>query len=190
MLTKNYMIGSLFGLKISFIGNVVPCMLFLWAVLSAVAYFLLDIPPALAILGGLLGTVAHALLELFHQFGHASAARKTGYPMKGVRYWMLLAGSIYPKDEPELPAKTHIRRALGGPIWSTLLTLVLIVPVVITFNEGGDVKWLFLWVLLDNIAVFNLGVWIPLESVGIETDASTILRYWPQRNVEPATPSE
>jgi hypothetical protein len=79
---------------------------------------------------------------------------------------------------------------LGGPIWSTLLTLVLIVPVVITFNEGGDVKWLFLWVLLDNIAVFNLGVWIPLESVGIETDASTILRYWPQRNVEPATPSE
>ena len=181
MLGKNYIIGSFFGLKISFIGNVLVFIVGLWAILSAVAYFLLDVSLSLAIIGGLVGAFAHLLLEFFHQLGHAWAARRTGYPMKGILYWALLAGSVYPKDEPELPARTHIQRALGGPIWSTLLTPLLIIPVVIAFNADTDLKWLFLWILIDNIAVFNLGVWVPLESVGIETDASTILRYWPQR---------
>ena len=39
-----------------------------------------------------------------HQFGHAWAARRVGYPMTGLRYRGVLAASLYPRNEPELPA--------------------------------------------------------------------------------------
>src|SRR5512138_601343 len=82
-----------------------------WAVLmaaglSAVSYYLLHLPIISAIAAGITATVLHYDSELFHQQGHASAARRTGYPMIGMRYWTLFSKSIYPPGEPELPAET------------------------------------------------------------------------------------
>jgi hypothetical protein len=168
-------LGSAAGLKFTadrtaFIGFVL-----LWAVSTIGAIVLLEPPPLEAIAGGFIFTVLHFFSELWHQFGHAVAARRTGYPMIGVRFWWILAASIYPKDEPELPGSTHIRRAIGGPIASFILAGI---AWVLTMIVGGIKEYtLLLWVFplffLDNFFFFTIGSFLPLGF----TDGSTILRW-------------
>ena len=57
------------------------------------------------------------------QLGHARAAEQVGYPMEGVHLWGVLGTSVYPTDEPELPAEVHVERALGGPKASAVLAV-------------------------------------------------------------------
>ena len=47
----------------------------------------------------------------------------------GINLWGPLSSSIYPADEPPLPRSVHIRRALGGPLASLLLTLFALILV-------------------------------------------------------------
>src|SRR5947209_5898633 len=77
--------------------------------------------PANALVGAFALTLLHWLNELVHNYGHYRAALSTGFPMDGVRLgtresFSVFGTSVYPKDEQELSARVHIRRAVGGPI--------------------------------------------------------------------------
>jgi hypothetical protein len=167
-------LGKIAGLRLTAHWTALVGFVLLWIGVTIAVIFLLEPPPEEAILGSLIVTVLHYFSELWHQLGHAWAARRTGYPMIGVRYWWILGASIYPKDEPELPGSIHIRRALGGPAASFLLAIIFYI-LTMTTNDASPI-WL-LWVLpvmfLDNFFVFALGAFLPLGF----TDGSTILRW-------------
>jgi hypothetical protein len=149
----------------------------LWAVLSVVGMWLLGMTVGKAILGGLIGVGLHVLGGLLHQMGHAWAARRTGHPMTGIRLWSVLEASVYPPDEPALPPSVHIRRALGGPEGSLVVSVVagfIALAVLLAGREGGLLWWLAVFFFLDNLLVFTIGSLLPLGF----TDGSTIMHYW------------
>jgi hypothetical protein len=155
--------------------SVIPSFVALWAILSVVGGLIFLLSPLTAILGGLAATVIHHLCELIHQAGHAILARRVGYPMIGVTYWTALGKSVYPKDEPELPARVHVRRAVGGPILSLMVGLVALLAVFLLPERG--VWTLLLWFFaLDMLIVFTLGALLPLGF----TDGSTLLKWVPR----------
>ena len=169
-------LGRLAGLRLTARPSAAVGMLVLWVVFAAVG-LALGLAPLAALLGGLAATALHWLSELVHQLGHAWAARRAGFPMIGIRFWGVLSTTIYPRDEPALPAATHIRRALGGPFASTLMTLLglLLLPV---FRPLGGAPWLLaLFFTLENLLVFTAQVFVPLGF----NDGSTILYWWRRR---------
>jgi Zn-dependent protease len=133
--------------------------------------------PWMAVPGGILATAIHYLSEFWHQLGHARAAEQTGFPMKGVTYFGPLALSVYPKNEGLLTAETHIQRALGGPIFSLLLTLATGLVALLFRPIDGLPLFLAVFSFLDNLLVFTIGALLPLGF----TDGSTILTWWNQR---------
>ncbi len=126
-----------------------------------------------SLVGGVALALAHWVSEVVHNIGHNVAARRTGRPMVGTRlgFLLVLGTSLYPQDEPDLPPKVHIRRALGGPGGSALLTVVLGIPALLL--AGSSVGWMALVWFLDNLLVFTIGAFVP---VGFN-DASTILHW-------------
>jgi hypothetical protein len=173
---KPIRLGKIAGLLITAYRNAFYGFAVLWLIAIIAAIFLLDVPFGEAIIGGFILILLHYASELWHQFGHAWAANRVGYPMIGVRYWWILGTSVYPKNEPELPGSTHIKRALGGPVASFLLTIIAFILTISVGNISGYT--LLLWVLplitLDNLFFFTLGAFLPLGF----TDGSTILRWW------------
>lgn len=133
--------------------------------------------PYTAVAGGLLAALAHGGSEMVHQLGHARAARLTGYPMRGVRFWGPLATSLYPPREGMLTPETHILRALGGPLFSLILAAALGLLALLARPLGGLPLFLTLFAFLDNLLVFTLGAFLPLGF----TDGSSLLTWWPQR---------
>jgi hypothetical protein len=93
--------------------------------------------------------------------------------MSGVRFWGFLGTSLYPKNEGNLPAQIHIRRALGGPIGSLLLALIMGLLTLLLQPSGGLFYALVLFLFLDNLFVLTLGALLPLGF----TDGSTLLHY-------------
>jgi fatty acid desaturase len=170
---KEYRIGRLAGLELTAQSSVVSSSIALWAVLAALAALILKMPAGTAVLMGLAALILHEFSDLVHQLGHAVAARRTGHPMIGVRFWGLLSTSLYPEDEPTLPADVHIRRALGGPIASLILSFFAWGLMVATRADGGPVWWVAVFFLAENAVVFTLQAFIPLGF----NDGST-LWYW------------
>ncbi|MEA2647054.1 MAG: hypothetical protein QOE92_2137 [Chloroflexota bacterium] len=138
-------------------------------------------PLGRALLGGFVLAMLHWGAEVWHNAGHNTAARTTGYPMTGTRLGFLgfLGESLYPPDEPELPPSVHIRRALGGPIGSAVLSVIAAFVALVTapFSFG----WVTLLFFLDNLFVFTLGAWVPLGF----NDVSTVI-HWRRRRAEAA----
>ncbi len=170
---KTIRLGHLGRLRILAKGNALATALGLWVLLALAGRFLFLLAPTTAILAALVAVFLHYLSELWHNLGHAWAARRTGYPMSAVMFVWALAASLYPPEEPELPAKIHIQRALGGPAASALLTLASLLPVFL-LRAASPAVWLlalFLWI--DNLLVFTIGALIPLGF----NDGSTILRW-------------
>lgn len=167
-------LGNLFGLEISAKPSALFGFLSLWIVLGAIGFLVLHFAFLESLLGGLIAALLHFFSELLHQLGHAGAARNTGYPMRGIRFVYVLAFSLYPKDEPELSGKIHIRRALGGPAVSFVVSVIAFLILLIAQNYGGLFYWLALWFFLDNFFVFFLGAFLPLGF----TDGSSILKWW------------
>jgi hypothetical protein len=130
-----------------------------------------------AVLGGIVGVVLHALSLLGHDLGHAVAAQQVGYPMERIRYWGPLSSTLYPEDEPSLPAAIHLRRALGGPIASLLLSVVALAIALAVRSLGATATWLGIFLVFDNFAVLTLGALTPLGF----NDGSTILYWWGRR---------
>ncbi len=171
-----YELGKIGRIRITARRSALLGALALWAGLGAAgAWFGLAALPA--IMGGLAAMVLHWCSELIHQLGHAWAARRTGFPMIGICFWGVLSSSIYPRDEPELPANVHIRRALGGPLASLLLTGVgfALLPL---FRPLGGAAWLVaLFFALENLFVFTLQAALPLGF----NDGATLLYWWRRR---------
>jgi hypothetical protein len=148
----------------------------LTVVFAAVGVFALNVDVGTAVIGGLAAALLHYIGLALHHVGHYFAARMTGYPMSGVRIGTLgglLAQDLYPRDEPPLPARTHIQRALGGPIISLIATIV---GALLLASLGDRRDWLWyvlLFFVLENLLVYTLQMMIPLGF----NDGTTLWRY-------------
>ena len=172
---KSIHLGRLAGLEIQAQPSALVSFTLLWAVLSVLGAFLLHLLPLSALFGGFAGAVLHYASELWHNLGHAAAAQRSGHPMTGVVFWGLLAASRYPANEGVLPAKVHIQRALGGPIISAILAVLVGLFYLIRSDAGSHLGgWLTLFLFADNLLIFTLGSLLPLGF----TDGSTLLRWW------------
>jgi hypothetical protein len=117
-----------------------------------------------ALFGGIVAMLLYWLSDFLHHFGHAIAARRTQYPMTGV-----------PRDEPELPGRVHIRRALGGPALSSVVLVVASLgALLIPARTSPLLNALALFVAAINLFIFGGGAFLPLGF----TDGSTLLRWW------------
>ena len=174
---KAYRAGRLAGLQLSVAPSAIVASIVLWLLLTSLAFWVLPLPLATAVLGALLGVWLHWFSAIMHHLGHAWVARRVGFPMTGLRLWFLLGVSLYPRDEGNLPAAVHIRRALGGPLLSLLLA-ILGAGLALWLRPGGGLAyWLALFFCLENLFVFSLGALLPLGF----TDGSTLLEWWPRR---------
>lgn len=174
-----YKLGKIAGLKLSARPAAIYGSIALFVVLAGSAIGILRLTVVEAILGSLAAVVLHWVAAFAHQLGHARAARQTGYPMTGIRFgsFGLLAASLYPPDEPVLPAGVHIRRALGGPGGSLLVSIVAAIITLALRASGGLLWWLAIYFFLDNFIVFAFGSFLPLGF----TDGSTLLKWWGKR---------
>ncbi|HKP52303.1 MAG TPA: hypothetical protein VJ183_06590 [Chloroflexia bacterium] len=164
-------LGRLMGLSVSADVSALITSLLLWAMLSGAALLLLNRSFPVAITAGLIAVLLHWIGVVWHQLGHAWAARRTGHPMVGMNMWGALSSSLYPTDEEPLPRPIHIQRALGGPLASLVLTVLAAIPLLI-FSPDTTAWWLAFFFFLDNLLVFTLGSFLPLGF----TDGSTLLQ--------------
>ena len=85
---KEYRLGTWAGLQWSMTRSAIVGAIGLWLVVVALMVAAFNIPIGSALLGGVIVVILHELSEIVHQLGHAWAARRTGYPMSGVRFGM------------------------------------------------------------------------------------------------------
>ena len=169
-------LGQWFGLRLSFLPSALIGFISVWGILSLAAGYFLRMPLPAALGWGLGATVFHWLSELIHNLGHAWAAKRTGYPMTGIRFWGMLATSVYPADEAQLPGWVHLQRALGGPAASAILSL-LAGGVTLVLTAQSLPWWLALFVGLENLFVFTLQVFLPLGF----NDGATLWRWFREK---------
>jgi len=174
MLNQTFHVGQFDGLRILAKGHALVSFGVIWAIFCGIGLIWLDLPLSQAIYGSLLVTALHWLNELWHHLSHQQAAKRTGYPMSGIMFVWMLATSLYPRDEPELPGRIHMQRALGGPVGSLLLTLLAGIIFFFVRDTTGLTWYAALFFLLDNGLVFVVGALLPLGF----TDGSTIIKYW------------
>jgi hypothetical protein len=167
-------LGRWGGLEISALPTTWIGSLILWVAFSATGVTLLKMPLATAVIGGLIGMLLHWIAEFWHQGGHARIAKRLGYPMTGIRTWWVLSSCLYPADEPELPPQLHIRRALGGPTASAMMSIVSGVAALLLMGVDGLAFVLALLFFLDNFVVLTLGSFLPLGF----NDGSSLLHWW------------
>jgi len=172
-------LGKIAGLKLSADPSALVTALLLWLLFAVLGLWLLDRSPLAALLGGLGAVILHYASEIWHQLGHATAARSTGHPMVGINLWGPLSSSIYPANEPPLPRSVHMRRALGGPLASLVLTALALIPVLV-LAVNSTLWWLALFLFADNLLVFTLGSFLPLGF----TDGSTLLRLAQEKRAQ------
>lgn len=176
-MNKVYKLGTVADLKLSMQPTFFAGTLLIFACLTAL--LTLSFSLGEAIVGGLLATLLYWVADIIHNAGHAIAARQTGHPMRGIHFGVMWVFGVttYDKDEPELPAAVHIKRALGGPILSFVAALLSgLVAVLIRPNGGLPFAIITIFSLL-NLLVFTIGALLPLGF----TDGSTLLRYWGER---------
>lgn len=171
---SNIEFGRVAGLRLSAENSVIAGFMVLWSLVFIFALTVLERSSIEAIIGGLICTMLHYGLEIGHQLGHAVAARLVGWPMSGLHFFLVLARSVYPDDEPALPGRIHIQRALGGPIASLLLSIPLGLLAAALQPWHTTPGWIAAFAFLDCLLFFGIGSLLPL---GI-TDGSTLLRWW------------
>ncbi len=180
MNSREFSLFTANGLKISATPSAIIGSIVLWLLLTVAALALTNLSLLSAILAGFITMLLHWVFEIIHQMGHARAAKQTSYPMLGVRLYILLGASLYPTDEPELPANVHIRRALGGPKISLVVLAIATVILLLVWSSAGDfVRMLALFAFLDNLLVFTVGSVIPFPFPKLlENDGVTLMRWW------------
>lgn len=168
-------LGKIGNLDVSADPSAAGGFLLLWAVFGLLGVKLFRLKPGAAAAGGLLAAMLHFVAEMWHQLGHARAAEQTGYPMEGVHLWGVLGTSIYPADEPELPAEIHVERALGGPRASAAMTVAAGILATLIRPFSRLAFMLASIFALENSLIFTIGAFLPLPF--LETDGTTIQRY-------------
>jgi Zn-dependent protease len=168
-------LGHLFGLRVTARRSAVITFVVLLAIFFGLAVAWLGQDMFSALVFSALAALIHLTSTLLHQFGHAIAARRTGYPMIGIQLFLGLSQSKYPPDEPPLPGRVHITRALGGPLLSTLVMAVYGILTLLLLTEPLTAWWwLLVWGWLDNLLIFSLGALLPVPIF----DGGTLLKWW------------
>lgn len=142
------------------------------------AVLLTNLTPLDSLIAGVLAMLLHWILDIAHQYGHKLAADFTGHPSIGLRLWGILSETLYPANEGPLPPKVHIRRALGGPIMSVLVGILLLLPSSWMWAQGGMAQFLSGFMLLLSFGALGFGALLPLDSKWLTIDGGTIWRYW------------
>ncbi len=175
---KRWRLGSIWGVAVWFRASSLLLSGLLWLLFSAALLLLFELSLGTAVVVGFTAVLLHWLSDLVHHLGHAWAARHVGYPMERIVSWLILMTSVYPKDEPPLPAAVHIRRALGGPAASLLMALIGGSVLLILPADNSPTFLLVSFLFWENLLVFFLGAFVPLGF----TDGSTLLYWWPRRH--------
>lgn len=180
---------NLFGLQVTFAPAALVGFVLLALLAALLAGWRLHLAAGPALLAGFLSALVFYVSDLLHQFGHALAAWRTGHRMTGIHFFHVLSGSVYPRNEPPLPARTHIRRALGG-FWVNLIVGALFLPVALALYPRGTellppgpsvMAWVAAFGAFTNILILGLGALVPLKLPGGGwTDGGTLLHYWRQ----------
>lgn len=174
---KRWQLGTILGVQVWFKASSLLLSGVLWLVFSAAGVLFFELSLSVAVAVGFTAVLLHWLSDLVHHLGHAWVARRVGYPMRRIISWTVLCTSVYPKDEPPLPASIHIRRALGGPAASLFLTLIGGI-LLLTLPKTNTLFLLSAFFFWENLLVFFLGAFLPLGF----TDGSTLLHWWPRRH--------
>lgn len=174
---KKFLITRIAGIQISGTPLALIGSALLWLLFGLLGRLVFQLAPGQSLLGGFLAMVLHWTSDVLHQLGHSFAAHRVGYPMREIRLLHLLAVSIYPRDEPDLPAEIHIRRALGGAPVSIGLAIIGVLAAALLRPQGGLFYLLAMFFFLENLLVFGLGAFLPLGF----TDGSTLQEWWPRR---------
>lgn len=184
---------NFFGLRTTITPLALGAFVALAGVAAALAGWLAHLSLGPALVAGALSAVIFFVSELAHHAGHAVAARGVGYPMQGVHFFSVLAGSVYPADEPDLAPRLHIRRALGGFGVNVVLGLLTWPLAAYLFPRGTEilppvisvVGWLAAFATVTNLLVLGLGALIPIKLPGGGwTDGGTLLHYWRELRAE------
>lgn len=175
---RRWQLGQLMGVEIWFRLNSLLLSGLLWLIFSLAANVWLGFSLGQAIVVGGTAVLIHWLSDTIHHLGHATAARQVGYPMQKIISWYVLMSSVYPQDEPPLHATIHIKRALGGPAASLLLSLAAGALLLLLPKDGAVAHALVSFAFWENLLVFFLGAFVPLGF----TDGSTLITWWPRRH--------
>jgi hypothetical protein len=174
---KKHHLFTIIDISITYTLLAALLSLILWLIFTLIGVFAFQYTLGESISGALIVLFLHWFSDVFHQLGHGFAARRVGYPMREIRLVHVLAVSIYPRNEPDLPAETHIRRALGGAPATFLLALIGAILAFGLRTTGGIVFTVALFFFIDNAIVLGLGAFLPLGF----TDGSTLLKWLPLR---------
>jgi hypothetical protein len=153
--------------------NALIAFLLLWLTAALVFKHVITDQEMNAVVAGLGVAVLHWVGLLAHHYGHALAARSTGYSSNGLRLWWWMGMSLYPEGEPDLAPSIHIRRALGGPIAGALLGLAAGWLAVGLKAADCDGWYLAAFLAADSLLIYTFGALLPLGF----TDGSTLLRW-------------
>ena len=175
---KRWQLGKILGVEIWFSQRSLLLSGLLWLIFTVATVVWLRQSWGMAVVLGGTAVILHWLGELVHQLGHAWVARRVGYPMRKLVSWLVLFGSLYPKNEPPLHARIHIRRALGGPAVSLAITVISGLLLLLFPNTNSPAYLIVAFVFWENLLVFFLGAFLPLGF----TDGSTLLTWWPRRH--------
>lgn len=174
---QEFDLGEVVGLRLRVLPAAGVASLILWAALIGL-WVWQSLPWGVAL--ALVATISHWLSAFVHHLGHAVAARRAGYPMSGIRFGTLglLASSVYPADEPTLPARIHIQRALGGPLASAALTTMAGVALFALSAVQSVFVWPAVFFFFDNLLTFTLQAFVPFGF----NDGSTLLHWLRRRD--------
>ncbi len=177
----------IFGLRVSVAPAGALSFAGLAILMAWLAGWRLHLSLGVAVLAGVLAALIFFVSELLHQLGHAWAARRTGYPMAGIHFFLILAASLYPPNEPALAPRLHVRRALGG-FWVNVVVGLPFAPLALAlWPRGAEIlptlpsllAWVAAFTAVTNVLILGLGSLIPLPLPGGGvTDGGTLLKYW------------
>ncbi len=176
----DYFLFTVWGLRVSAVTSAGWGVAGFAALTLAVTWGALGLPALTAVLVTLAVVAMHWSSEFLHNLGHAFFARRVGWPMVGMRFWGVLATSVYPPTEPDLPPQVHIIRALGGPTASALVSAAYLgLHYLLPAGLGRDIALLAsLW----NALVFTLQIFLPLRLGGLVNDGGTVWYWWRKLN--------
>ncbi len=163
-MNREFRVFSLYGLPVSIVPGFFAGTGLTILALTGIGLFVLGFGLIAAFAGAVAATALMWLSELFHQLGHAVAARRTGHPMIAITLgsYLVLGTSVYPADEGELPPAIHIRRALGGPVASMIVSAVTL-PIALALRPAGGAPFaVAAFVFLLNFVAYTLQVALPL----------------------------
>lgn len=173
---------KLFGVKLTVAFGALLWLWLLWTILLLIPYRLIGLPFWQSFWGAFVALLLHLVSVYWHDFGHVIAARNTGYPMVGIHLFSVIAATLYPTDEPALPARIHIKRALGGPFASALLSLLALIlwwqlaDSAIWGNYRDIASLILSFFFLENFVAFTLQLFLPLGF----NDGATLWKWLPK----------